>query len=111
MPKKTRLAAGFFQIRHDKSQSDSKLGLFETLAVVGIEEHLAQTDGLRRHFHQLVFLDPGRRADGSDAEVHPSAQDVPRCQRPQAFRKGQACCLIATCRDEFERTRLRAGFF
>src|SRR6478735_3042302 len=37
------------------------LGLFRALAVVGVEELLAQADRLRGHFDQLVVLDIGQR--------------------------------------------------
>jgi GTP-binding protein len=36
-----------------------------------------------------AVLDPGRRADGSDAEVDPPSQALSRRQRPQALRQGR----------------------
>ncbi|EGE56060.1 hypothetical protein RHECNPAF_750018 [Rhizobium etli CNPAF512] len=49
-------------MRSNARRSESRLGLFEPLAVVGVEVHLAQANGLRRHLDQFVFLDPGERA-------------------------------------------------
>src|ERR1700729_3112505 len=37
------------------------LGLFRALALVGVEEFLAQPDRLRGHFDQFVVLDIGQR--------------------------------------------------
>ncbi len=40
-----------------------------------------------------ALLDPGRRADGSHAEVDPPAQDLSRSERPQALRQVEGSSL------------------
>src|SRR5690606_920123 len=44
-----------------ESRSAGHFRLVEALAVIRVEIHLAQTNRLRRDFHQLVILDPGER--------------------------------------------------
>src|SRR6185437_1546817 len=61
--KASRAKTPLFATRHSlfASLSHRFLGLFRALAVVGVEELLAQPDRFRRDLDQLVVLDIGER--------------------------------------------------